>query len=48
MSKLKQYEFSIEIDEYIFNRFVKNKLRKPIKIIKNTKRNFLIVNVILF
>jgi hypothetical protein len=22
---MKQYEFSIKIDEYIFNRFVKNK-----------------------
>ena len=29
MRKIKQYEFSIEIDEYIFNRFVKNKVRKP-------------------
>tara|TARA_A100000172_G_scaffold81129_1_gene73187 strand:+ start:1725 stop:2009 length:285 start_codon:yes stop_codon:yes gene_type:complete len=29
MKKLKQYEFSIEIDEYIFNRFVKDKVREP-------------------
>tara|TARA_R110002126_G_scaffold280178_1_gene427424 strand:+ start:53 stop:331 length:279 start_codon:yes stop_codon:yes gene_type:complete len=29
MSKINQYEFSIEIDEYIFNRFVKDKVRKP-------------------
>ena len=29
MKKIDQYEFSIEIDEYIFNRFVKDKVRKP-------------------
>jgi len=40
MSKLKQYEFSIEIDEYIFNRFVKNKLRKPYQNYKKYKKEF--------
>ena len=29
MTKINQYEFSIEIDEYIFNRFVKDKVREP-------------------
>ena len=28
--KNKQYEFSIEIDDYIFNRFVKNKIDKSV------------------
>ena len=40
MSKLKQYEFSIEIDEYIFNRFVKNELRKPYQNYKKYKKEF--------
>ena len=40
MSKLKQYEFSIEIDEYIFNRFVKIKLRKPYQNYKKYKKEF--------
>ena len=31
MSKLNQYEFSIEIDEYIFERFVQNKVRDEYK-----------------
>tara|TARA_R100001244_G_scaffold118520_1_gene88237 strand:+ start:255 stop:485 length:231 start_codon:yes stop_codon:yes gene_type:complete len=37
---LKQYEFSIEIDKYIFNRFVKDKLRKPYQNYKKYKREF--------
>ena len=51
MSKLKQYEFSIKIDEYIFNRFVKDKLRKPYQNYKkykkenpNCKCNFILRN----
>ena len=48
MSKLKQYEFGIEIDKYIFNRFVKDKVRKPYNIFKTFKKNFLMINVILF
>jgi len=36
---LKQYEFSIEIDKYIFNRFVKNKLRKSYQNYKKYKRD---------
>ena len=38
--KNKQYEFSIEIDDYIFNRFVKNKIDKSLQdfqIYKNKK-----------
>jgi len=49
MSKLNQYEFSIKIDEYIFDRFVKNKVRNEYKNYKvykkkypNTKCNFII------
>jgi len=49
MRKIKQYEFSIEIDEYIFNRFVKNKVRKPYnnfntykKAYPNCKCNFIL------
>jgi hypothetical protein len=34
MTKINQYEFSIEIDEYIFNRFVKDKVN-----FKRSKRN---------
>ena len=40
MPKLKQYEFSIKIDEYIFNRFVKNKVRKPFNNYKKYKKQF--------
>jgi hypothetical protein len=40
MPKLKQYEFSIEIDEYIFNRFVKDKIRKPFNNYKTYKKEF--------
>ena len=54
MSKLNQYEFSIEIDEYIFERFVQNKVRdeyKDYKVYKknypNTKCNF-IINLIIW
>ena len=36
----KQYEFSIEIDKYIFERFVKDKLRKPFQNYKKYKRKF--------
>ena len=36
----KQYEFSIKIDEYIFNRFVKNKTREPYNNFKAHKRAF--------
>ena len=35
-----QYEFSIEIDEYIFDRFVKNKVRKPYDVFKTYKKKF--------
>jgi 5-methylcytosine-specific restriction endonuclease McrA len=49
MSKLNQYEFSIEIDEYVFDRFVKNKVRDEYKDFKtykkeypNTKCNFIL------
>ena len=49
MSKLNQYEFSIEIDEYIFERFVQNKVRDEYKDFKtykkeypNTKCNFIL------
>lgn len=38
--KKKQYEFSIKIDEYIFNRFVKDKVRKPYDTYKNYKKQF--------
>ena len=38
--KLKQYEFSIEIDKYIFNRFVKNNVRKPYNNFKSHKKAF--------
>ena len=40
MSKLKQYEFSIEVDKYIFNRFVKDKVRKPYNVFKTYKKNY--------
>ena len=40
MSKLKQYEFGIEIDKYIFNRFVKDKVRKPYNVFKTYKKNY--------
>ena len=40
MSKLKQYEFGIEIDKYIFNRFVKDKVRKPYNVFKTYKKKF--------
>lgn len=40
MPKLKQYEFSMEIDEYIFNRFVKDKIRKPFNNYKTYKKEF--------
>ena len=40
MSKLKQYEFSIPIDEYIFNRFVKDKVREPYKYYEDYKDTF--------
>ena len=40
MKKLKQYEFSIDIDEYIFNRFVKNKVRKPYDNFKTYKNKY--------
>ena len=40
MTKLNQYEFSIKIDEYIFNRFVKNKVKKPYDTYKNYKKQF--------
>ena len=35
-----QYEFSIEIDEYIFDRFVKDKVRKPYDNFKTYKKEF--------
>ena len=44
----KQYEFSIEIDDYMFNRFVKNKINKSIdfktykKKYPNSKCNFIL------
>ena len=40
MSKLNQYEFSIEIDEYVFNRFVKNKVSNFLKDYKTYKENY--------
>jgi hypothetical protein len=47
--KNKQYEFSIEIDDYIFNRFVKNKIDKSLQDFQiyknkfpNTKCNFIL------
>lgn len=40
MNKLKQYEFSIPIDEYIFNRFVKNKTREPYNDFKTHQKHF--------
>ena len=40
MTNLKQYEFSIEIDEYIFNRFVKDKVREPYNHYENFKDSF--------
>ena len=40
MSKLNQYEFSIEIDEYIFERFVKNKVSNFLKDYKTYKENY--------
>ena len=40
MSKLNQYEFSIEIDEYIFNRFVKNKVKEQYKYYEDYKDSF--------
>ena len=40
MTKLNQYEFSIEIDEYIFERFVQNKVRNEYKDYKVYKKNY--------
>tara|TARA_R100000808_G_C2014993_1_gene65849 strand:- start:45 stop:278 length:234 start_codon:yes stop_codon:yes gene_type:complete len=40
MTNLKQYEFSIEIDEYIFNRFVKDKVREPYNHYEDYKDSF--------
>tara|TARA_R100000388_G_scaffold15471_1_gene12344 strand:- start:50 stop:295 length:246 start_codon:yes stop_codon:yes gene_type:complete len=40
MSKLNQYEFSIEIDEYIFERFVQNKVRDEYKDFKTYKKEY--------
>ena len=40
MPKLNQYEFSIEIDEYIFERFVQNKVRDEYKDYKVYKKNY--------
>ena len=40
MSKLNQYEFSIEIDEYVFDRFVKNKVSNFLKDYKTYKENY--------
>ena len=40
MSELNQYEFSIEIDEYIFERFVKNKVSNFLKDYKTYKENY--------
>ena len=40
MQKLNQYEFSIEIDEYIFERFVKNKVSNFLKDYKTYKENY--------
>ena len=40
MPKLNQYEFSIEIDEYIFERFVKNKVSNFLKDYKTYKENY--------
>ena len=49
MSKLNQYEFSIEVDEYIFERFVKNKVNFAYKkfedykkVYPDTKCNFIL------
>ena len=39
MTKINQYEFSIEIDEYIFNRFVKDKVREPYNNYEDYKDN---------
>jgi len=38
--KNKQYEFSIEIDDYIFNRFVKNKIDKSLQDFQIYKNKF--------
>ena len=40
MTKINQYEFSIEIDEYIFNRFVKDNVRKPYNNYEDYKDTF--------
>ena len=40
MTKINQYEFSIEIDEYIFNRFVKDKVREPYNNYEDYKHMF--------
>jgi|TARA_E500000318_G_C3490015_1_gene183944 hypothetical protein len=40
MTKINQYEFSIEIDEYIFNRFVKDKVREPYNNYEDYKDTF--------
>ena len=46
--KNKQYEFSIEIDNYIFDRFVKNKIDKSLNFktyknkFPNVKYNFIL------
>jgi len=40
MTKLNQYEFSIEIDEYVFDRFVKNKVSNFLKDYKTYKENY--------
>ena len=38
--KNKQYEFSIEIDDYIFNRFVKNKVNKSLQDFETFKKKY--------
>ena len=40
MPELNQYEFSIEIDEYVFDRFVKNKVSNFLKDYKTYKENY--------
>jgi hypothetical protein len=36
-----EYEISVNIDNYIFNRFVKDKVRKEFKLLNHTSLNFL-------
>tara|TARA_R100001594_G_scaffold148236_1_gene202949 strand:+ start:1102 stop:1371 length:270 start_codon:yes stop_codon:yes gene_type:complete len=40
MTKLNQYEFSIEVDEYIFERFVKDKVNFAYKKFEDYKKVF--------